>query len=391
MRHVAWGLALAWSAMKVGHASAQLPASGKLSESDGVAFRAEVARVEKMLDSAPDKATVTYEIARTWAAGKQWPEAVEWLRKAVDSRAGFDPSRERLFAELRGSHEFAAIEAAALAATPPVSHSQVAFQVAEGDLAPESMAFDPRGRRFYFGSMRKGKVLRCSVTGECETFVEGLGVVLGMKVFGGGLWVLSNVEKESALVHFELASGRLLRRYAASGPHNFNDLVFAGSGDVYLTDTRAGAVWKLQHGGSELTRISGEFGHANGIAVSGDGRLLYVSTFPEGLTVVDLKTNEDRAVARPGDLCLATVDGLYFYRGALIAIQNAFMAPRVVRLRLRKDLRGIEGFEVLERRNPLFDGVTTGVIVGNELFYMANIQDEKQSGFQPITVLKMAL
>jgi hypothetical protein len=119
--------------------------------------------------------------------------------------------------------------------------------------------------------------------------------------------------------------------------------------------------------------------------------MLYVSTFPEGLMVVDLRTNEVQAVARPGDLCLATIDGLYFYRGALIAIQNALMSPRVVRLRLRKDLRGIAGFEVLERRNPLFDGVTTGVIVGKELFYMANIQDEKQSGFQPITVLKMTL
>jgi hypothetical protein len=63
----------------------------------------------------------------------------------------------------------------------------------------------------------------------------------------------------------------------------------------------------------------------------------------------------------------------------------------VVRLRLTKDLRGIEAFEVLERRNPSFDGVTTGVIVGNELFYMANIQDEKQNGFQPITILKLAL
>jgi hypothetical protein len=386
-RYGVWGLVLAG----LGQAAAQLPSSDRLSEGDGVAFRAEVARVERMLVSAADKATVTYEIARTWAAGKQWPEAVEWLRKAVDMKAGFDPSREKLFAELWGSHEFAAIEAAALAAMPPVSHSQVAFQVAEGDLVPESMAFDPRGRRFYFGSMRQGKVLRCSVTGECQTFVERLGVVLGLKVFGGGLWVLSNLEKESALVQFELASGRLVRRYAVSGAHNFNDLAFAASGDVYLTDTRAGAVWELKHEGGELTRISGEFGHANGIAVSGDGRMLYVSTFPEGLMVADLKTKEVRAVARPGDLCLATVDGLYFYRGALIAIQNALMSPRVVRLRLRKDLRGIEGFEVLERRNPLFDGVTTGVIVGNELYYMANIQDEKQSGFQPITILKMAL
>ncbi len=374
MRHFAVGLVLAW----VGHATAQLPASGKLSESDGVAFRAEIARLEKMLVSAPDKATITYEIARTCAAGKQWPEAVEWLGKAVNSQAGFDPSRERLFAELRGSREYTAVEAAARAATPPISRSQVAFQVAEGDLIPESMAFDRRGRLFYFGSMTKGKVLRCSVAGECATFAEGLGVVLGLKVFGDGLWGLSNLDLESAVVHFELSSGRLVRRYAVRGAHNFNDLAFAKSGDIYLTDTRAGAVWALNRGAAELRRIPGEFGHANGIALSGDGKLLYISTFPEGLTVVDLKTNKVQPVARLGDLCLATIDGLYFYRGTLVAVQNALMSPRVVRMWLGKDLRTIEGFEVLERRNPLFDGVTTGVIVGNELFYMANIQDEKR-------------
>jgi hypothetical protein len=87
----------------------------------------------------------------------------------------------------------------------------------------------------------------------------------------------------------------------------------------------------------------------------------------------------------------ATIDGLYFYRGALIAIQNAFMTPRVAQFNLTRDLHTIGGFEVLERRNPLFEGVTTGVVVGDELFYMANIQDDKQSGFSPITILKLHL
>ena len=58
---------------------------------------------------------------------------------------------------------------------------------------------------------------------------------------------------------------------------------------------------------------------------------------------------------------------------------------------LTRDLRGVARFEVLERRNPLFDGVTTGVLVGDEFFYMANIQDEKRTGFDPITILKLRL
>jgi hypothetical protein len=72
-------------------------------------------------------------------------------------------------------------------------------------------------------------------------------------------------------------------------------------------------------------------------------------------------------------------------------MQNAFMTPRVGRFNLTRDLRRIERFEVLERRNPLFEGITTGVVVGDELFYMANIQDDKQTGFNPITILKLHL
>jgi hypothetical protein len=93
----------------------------------------------------------------------------------------------------------------------------------------------------------------------------------------------------------------------------------------------------------------------------------------------------------PEELCLATVDGLYFHNGTLIAIQNGFMAPRVVRFVLTRDLRAIERFQVLERRNPLFEGITTGVVARGNFFYMANIQDDKTTGFNPITILKLRL
>jgi len=373
-------------------ASAQLPPSGTLSDSDWPLFRAEIARIEKLLSAAPDKATVTYEMARTWASAKQWPETMQWLRKVAELNAGLDPSRESLFAELRGTREFEQLLAAVRQATPVVSHSSPAFKVAEGDLVPESLACDPKGKHFYFGSMEKGKVVRCSATGNCKLFASGLGTVLGLKAHGNSLWLLSNSDNESALMQYDLASARLVRKYPVAGAgHKFNDLATAPAGDIYLTDTPAGAVWHLKPSSSDLTRIDGRFEFANGIALSPDGKVLYVSTFSDGITVVDLKTQTSAPIARPANLCLATIDGLYFHRGTLIAIQNALMTPRVVRFTLTRDLRAIERFEVLERRNPLFEGVTTGVVVGREFFYMANIQDNKKTGFNPITILKLHL
>ncbi len=235
--------------------------------------------------------------------------------------------------------------------TPPVSRSAPAFTIAEGDLQPESMAFDFASKQFFFGSMSKGKVVRCSREGKCSDFASGLGVVLGLKADRRGLWVLSNREKESSLIHFDVATGGIHGKvFGKSVKHNFNDLAIALPGDIFLTDTRDGAVWKLAKGATELAKISGEFPHANGIALSLNDRLLYVSTFPDGITMVDLKSGESKAIGRPAGLCLAAIDGLYSQGNYLIAIQNAFMNPRVVRLGLSRDGRSIERFDVLERR-----------------------------------------
>jgi hypothetical protein len=373
-------------------APAQLPPSEAFSEADWPLFRAEVARLEKLLPSAPDRATITYELARTFAAGKQWPATIDWLRKVADLKVGLDSSRDSIFGPLRGTKEFEAISRAVRESTPAVSRSTPAFEVREGDLVPESIAYDPKGKQFYFGSMQKGKVVRCSASGDCGNFADGLDVVLGMKAFEGDLWLLNNGEKESALLQYDLASCRLVRRYPVHGTgHNLNDLAMGPASDVFLTDTTAGTVWHLAKGAAELTRLPGKFDHANGIAISRDGRFLYVSTYPDGIVLVDLKTKAAAPIPHPTDLCLATIDGLYFHRNTLIAIQNGFMTPRVMRFYLTRDLTAIDRFEVLERRNPLFDGVTTGVIVGDDFYYMANIQDDKKTGFSPIKILKVHL
>ncbi len=127
----------------------------------------------------------------------------------------------------------------------------------------------------------------------------------------------------------------MVRRYSVAGAgHEFNDLAIAPAGDVYLTDTPAGMVWHLANGAADLTRLSERFEFANGIALSSEGSLLYVSTFPDGITVLDLKPGIVTPIGRPTNLCLATIDGLYFHGGALIAIQNGFMSPQVVRFSL---------------------------------------------------------
>ena len=101
----------------------------------------------------------------------------------------------------------------------------------------------------------------------------------------------------------------------------------------------------------------------------------------------------------PPDLCLGNIDGLSYFNGSLIAIQNGAMAHRVVRYRLTRDLNNIDSFEVLERRNPLFEGITTGTVADGAFYFMANTQLDKTNGgkikpgaqLNPVKILRIDL
>ncbi|MBM3793183.1 MAG: hypothetical protein FJW31_03755 [Acidobacteria bacterium] len=372
-------------------ALAELPASLVLNGEGQRKFDADMAEIEKLRTNAADKPVMDFLMARNRAAWKQWPDIVKWLRRVADGAASFDPASDPLFKDIRETPEFQAIVRRMDASTPPVIRSKRAFDIAGGDLAPESLAEDRRNKLFYFGSLRKGTVVRCTAKGACTPFASGLDVVIGLKIQDGHLWLLSNPGRRAALVRFDLATGKQTGRYEPEGEHLFNDLALTRAGDVYITDSRAGAVWHLAPGAAALTRLPGLFRRCNGITISGDERLLCVAAFPDGISVMDPITHAASPLARPEALSLGGVDGLYFHRGNLISIQTGVMVPVVKRFCLSADGRRITRADVLERRHPLYDEVATGLIVGGNLCHMANIQENKTTGFRPITVLRLAL
>jgi hypothetical protein len=285
---------------------AQLPPSATLSPDDSRGVRVEISRLERLAETAPDRCAVINQIARTWASAEQYPETIAALEKVVDLNAGFDIARDPVFTKLRGSREFEALVKSARDATPPVLTSRLAFKANEGDLTPENLAYDPVRRDFYFGSLRKHKIVRCDQKAFCGTFAEGLDAVLGLKVDVASrtLWAASG-----GLLHYDIVSGKLIRKFTLPGAHLFNDLALSSTGDVYVTDTRPGTVYPLTHSADalEVLEKAGRFPAANGIALSADQRKLYVASFGDGVSVVDLASGTTRAIDRPPNICLASI------------------------------------------------------------------------------------
>jgi hypothetical protein len=106
----------------------------------------------------------------------------------------------------------------------------------------------------------------------------------------------------------------------------------------------------------------------DGLARVAEMGLVYGAGADEDFNAIKTQLSAGPAVALIG------IDGLYFYRGSLIAIQNGTRPHRVVRISLSADLKRAEGLTILEANNPLFDEPTLGVVVRDDFYYVANSQ-----------------
>jgi sugar lactone lactonase YvrE len=168
----------------------------------------------------------------------------------------------------------------------------------------------------------------------------------------------------------------VLERYepgAGDRPVCFNDLALAPSGDVFLT-AGPGGLWRLPRGADSLEHLIADTTlWLNGIATGPDGAL-YAAADRRGPLRVDPATGAWRPVRAPAGDTLTGIDGLYVHRGALVWIQNGIEPARVVHAPLSDDGLTIRALHTLARGHPDYRVPTTGVMVGDTLFYIATAQ-----------------
>lgn len=281
----------------------------------------------------------------------------------------------------------------------PLVRGQVAFRIAERDLYPESVAWDPVRRAFYVGAMYKRKIVKVEEDGRVSDFVpsgrDGLWTVLGMKVDASRreLWANAcNLGRGPAMVNpepatvgraavfrYDLETGRLLRRY--DGPDHprplcFNDLDLTTAGDVYVSSGSDG-IYRVDRARDALELFSPAPDLVvNGLALSTDGGSLYLAAHARGVVVMDLATRKWEPLPAPADANVKGIDGLYVYRQSLVGVQNGLRSgpERVLQAFLDAGGRRITCVATLDRSHPLYDIPTTGVVAGGVLYYIATSQ-----------------
>ena len=378
----------------------------------------EITILEAFLANHPDDPAALFNLAIDEATIGENAKALSFLEKMAQAHSGLDPAggAARSFKDIAKDPRFVALVEQVRKENPSVVHTTVAYTLRERDLAPEGIAYDPVDKSFYVSSISKHKIVRLAPDGSATDFKssgqDGLGETLGMKVDAKRryLWVTSDSfagdpkGSRFALYQYDLSTGALRFKHAtANGAEGFlNDIALNSKGEAFTTNTTTGEVFRASpdRDGLEPFLPRDSVGQANGIALSPDDKVLFVAGWI-GVARVDVATKQFKLLSKPLNISDAGLDGLYFYKGALIGVQNPDLHPsRVVRYVLNPQWDTITRADVLETYSALSELPTTGTIVGDSLYFMGNTQIDKMKehdGMPPpselsdIRILKLKL
>jgi ketosteroid isomerase-like protein/sugar lactone lactonase YvrE len=340
----------------------------------------------------PDHPTIIYNLSGANALAGNSEEALKLLSRVADMGLIYRAAEDSDFASIKDSEEFKRILKKFESNKLPINNSSTALTIQEKGLITEGIAYDPVEENFYVSSVRKRKILSVGKNGEVRDFSlpqDGLWGVFGMRVDPERrlLWVCSSAIEQvedfkdeekgnSGIFKYDLVSKKLIKKYLLPKGHLLGDLTINSKGDLFTTDSLKPVIYTIssQRDDIEVFLDTEPFVSLQGLDFTGDDKNLFVSDYSRGVFVIDTRSKRCVKVGQPEDMTLLAIDGMYFYKGSLIGIQNDINPNRVVRLYLNQELNRIERAEVLEANNPLFNEPTLGVVDKDRFYFIANSQ-----------------
>ena len=384
---------------------------------DWPAFLENARQAEALRPGVP---RLVYNVACAEARNGNAAAAAKRVEELLDRKIDFGSEKDDDFAAVAGSPEFAGVRRKLALLRRPVGGSSVAFRLPEKDLLTEGLAYDPESQSFFVGSVHRKKILRRSPDGKVSDFVaegrDGLQSVLAIRVdpkrrvlyaCSAALPQMAGYEKSmegsSAVFAFDLATGRLARRWPLPSdgkPHAAGDIVVAESGDVLVTDGLGSGIYRIRPGSVEVESFvaPGVFRSPQGLGFGPDGRL-YVADWGHGLYWVDVEGRRHE-VGGPPDVPLLGIDGLVMRGREIVVTQNGIEPHRVARLELDPSGERVTAGRILAMNDPEFAEPTLGVLVGDAFYFIGKSQwglyDEKtgavdEKKLQEPAVLKVNL
>lgn len=351
--------------------------------------------MEKLAREMPMNGEVRLGLAASYSNLDEKSKAYDTLLKMQTQGFGYNLTDDARFTKIHDTQVWDYILANLRANLKPFGEGKNAFVLPKGDYLFESMAWDAKRERFLLGSVRDGKVYLADKQGKIEPFISpdasnGLWSVYAMTVDTDRdlLYVASTASQyfngfkaedfgKAGIFKFQLSSGKFLDKVIlpapAEGANSLTSMAVSKKGQVFAADGIRSIVYRLD--GKTLKPLfqHPDFTSLRGLAVSGDGKTLYLADYMRGIFGIDLATSKPFDVKfDPNQLMLPGVEGLYWYDNTLVAIEPGMSPKRIIRLHLSRDGRSIERFMPLDAGSPEYPLPTSGTVVGDNLYFFAD-------------------
>jgi hypothetical protein len=259
----------------------------------------------------------------------------------------------------------------------------------------EGVAWDAKTRRLFIGTVIEGRLAYRNPDGNWHEVPVGSprGGLFGMAVDvpRRQLWIATGSVEQTAvtgermtgLIAVNLDTLEVVRRVpiAPGGAGAVGDLVIAKDGTVYASNVISGAIHRCLPGCATLEDFiaPGKFRNPQGLALSANGKRLYVADYLSGLWVADPRTAALKPLAIGEPTMLDGIDGLVIQGNTLIAIQNGTRPRRIVKFELDRAGDRITGTRKWIAIAPEAGEPTLGVIraATGDLLFIGDSQWER--------------
>jgi len=343
----------------------------------------------ELLASFPDSASVQ---RRQLAVAHEARDAAA-VRTGLQRLAtmGYAPSQQtlELLAVYLPQDEMAALRQRFAANAGRVQASRLFTSLPIEHRLVEGIAWDARTARLFVATV----VSRALLVRETRGWraIEGLeaGSLFGLAIDSRRrlLWAASGVVEQTpnpesafrGLIAVDLNTLRPVRRLAVPGEGSPADIALAPDGTIYASDPNTGAIYRARPGETALSVFvhPGRLRSPQGLVPAADGRRLYVSDYGYGLAEVHLADGTVTRLESDANTMLDGIDGLYPWRGGLLAIQNGTNPRRILFLTLSPDGERIASARVLESNHGDWGEPTLGFVRRNDFLYVADSQWER--------------
>ncbi len=361
--------------------------------------------LQRLTALMPNVGDLKLALATTYALQGDKTRTYDTLLAMQKQGFAYDLAKDPNFTKVADTKVWTYITDNLSAGLKPFGEGKVAFTLPRGDTLFESLAFDPKRQQFLVGSVRDGTIHLADKNGKLTDFIapnaqNGLWSVYAMATdpANDALYVASTSSVyfkgfnqadygKAGVFKFKLSSGKLEAKYllppdAHVPEQTLSSIAVGKNGMVFAADGLRNIIYKLDGGALKSMVENPRLTSLRGMTVSDDGKTLYFADYALGIFGVDLAAGSGFDLQYDtAKLVLGGIDGLYWYDGALIAIENGMSPRRVMRMTLSADGKKVVRAMPLDAANPAFELPTYGAIDGEGLYFVANSQKNQYDSY----------